>query len=68
MAKLVKTAGLNDGTNKASGSPGDCIAFGLSKSRGEYSTGPTMTGIHAGPSLALCRAQGGSATLAPFAG
>jgi hypothetical protein len=47
MAKLVKTAGLNDGTN------GKRFAWGLYrkrsvKSRWGISTGPTMTGFHMG--------------------
>jgi hypothetical protein len=47
MAKLVKTAGLNDGTQ------GKRFSWGLYrvravKSRWGISTGPTMTGIHCG--------------------
>jgi hypothetical protein len=47
MAKLVKTAELNDGTQ------GKRFAWGLYrkrvlKSRWGITTGPTMTGIHAG--------------------
>ena len=47
MAKLVKTAGLNDGTQ------GKRFAWGLYrkravKTRWGVSTGPTMTGIHCG--------------------
>jgi hypothetical protein len=67
MAKLLKTAPLHDGTN------GKRFAWGLYrkraiKSRWGVSTGPTMTGIHAGRRSLYVERKAAARYLHNFAG